>query len=44
MLEKQKILAFINLKGNGIGNKGFKAICDILPKNETLLGLNVEKN
>ena len=44
LLKSQKFLAYVNLKGNSIGNNGFKALSDMLPMNDTLLSLNVERN
>ena len=44
LLLNQKFLAFVNLKGNSIGDGGFRELCKVLPKNQTLLSINIEKN
>lgn len=34
----------LNIKGNSIGDRGFKALCETLRVNRSLLSLNLEKN
>jgi len=39
-----KVLQIVNVRGNSIGNKGFKELVDILPLNMVLRSLNLERN
>eukprot|EP00347_Sterkiella_histriomuscorum_P009690 403340252 len=43
-MKEQKFITIINLKGNGIGNKGFMALCKVLKTNKTVISINAEKN